>query len=103
EKLDESYGSTAFQIEAYRIPTFEVALHAPDQASLDRDFEVSLTASYYAGGKVGGQPVAWRVTQFPYAWTPSKREGFVYSTDERYSRSGRFQASPTLEKEDTTS
>lgn len=96
-------GETTFQIEAYRIPTFEVTLHGPDQASLDREFEVSLTAAYYAGGKVGGQPVQWRVTQFPYAWTPKKREGFVYSSDERYSRSGRFLSSPRLDKADVTS
>jgi uncharacterized protein YfaS (alpha-2-macroglobulin family) len=96
-------GQVAFRVEAYRVPRFEVRLHGPDTASLDRAFEVSLTASYYAGGKVSGQPVAWRVTQFPYPWTPKKRPGFQYSSDARFSRGGRFRASPTLEKEDVTS
>jgi len=99
----ERFGQVAFRIEAYRVPRFEVRLHGPDTTSLDRAFEVSLTASYYAGGKVSGQPVAWRVTQFPYPWTPKKRPGFQYSSDARFSRGARFQASPTLEKEDVTS
>lgn len=98
----ETYNRVTFQMEAYRLPLFEVNLHAPDQVSLDKEFEVKLTASYYAGGKVGGQPVEWRVTQYPLAWTPKKREGFLYSSDGRFSRIERFQASPRLEKQDTT-
>jgi uncharacterized protein YfaS (alpha-2-macroglobulin family) len=96
------YGKTSFRMEAYRIPEFEVELHGPDKAPLDRPFEVSLTASYYAGGRVSGRPVQWRVTQYPEAWTPKKIEGFLYSSDGRYSRMGRFQASPRLEKQGTT-
>ncbi|MEK6698364.1 MAG: MG2 domain-containing protein [Nitrospirota bacterium] len=98
----ESYGRVTFQMEAYRLPLFEVNLHAPDQISLDKEFEVKLAATYYAGGNVGGQPVEWRVTQYPLAWTPKKREGFLYSSDGRFSRTERFQASPRLEKQDTT-
>jgi uncharacterized protein YfaS (alpha-2-macroglobulin family) len=98
----DRYGQVAFRVEAYRIPRFEVRLHGPETASLDKAFEVSLTATYYAGGKVSGQPVAWRVTQFPYPWTPKKQPGFQYSSDARFSRGGRFQASGTLEKEDAT-
>lgn len=97
------YGSASFQIEAYRLPRFELNLHAPDQAPLDRPFDVSLTATYYAGGKVGGQPVHWRVSQFPYAWAPKAREGFLYSSDGRFSSVERFHASPGLDKDDTTS
>jgi uncharacterized protein YfaS (alpha-2-macroglobulin family) len=101
-KRENHWGRATFSIEAYRIPTFEVNLQGPDQAPLDRAFDVSLTASYYAGGKVGGQPVQWRVSQFPYAWTPKKREGFLYSSDGRFSRTDRFTSSPRLEKADTT-
>ena len=96
------YGSVAFQVEAYRIPQFEVLLHGPEKASLDQPFEVSLTASYYAGGRVGGQPVHWRVTQFPYSFAPRKREGFLYSSDARFSASGRFQSTPRLDRDDVT-
>ncbi|RPJ52767.1 MAG: alpha-2-macroglobulin, partial [Acidobacteria bacterium] len=97
------YGSVPFQIEAYRIPRFEVALHSPDQAALDKEFQVSLSATYYAGGRVSGQPVQWRVTQFPYTWTPAKLEGFHYSSDSRYSSGGTFQSTPRIERDDKTS
>ena len=43
-----------FPIEAYRLPRFEVLIHAPDRAPLDKEFEVSLSANYYAGGRVAG-------------------------------------------------
>src|SRR6185295_8293046 len=60
----QHYGQVSFQLEAYRLPRFEITLHAPDRVPLDKEFDVSLTATYYAGGKVGGQPVQWRVSQF---------------------------------------
>ncbi len=97
-----SFGRVTFRMEAYRIPEFEVDLHGPDQAPLDKEFQVSLTASYYAGGKVGSRPVQWRVTQFPYDWTPPQREGFRFSSDGRFSRAERFRSSPRLTKDDTT-
>jgi hypothetical protein len=97
-----SYGHVAWLMEAYRIPDFETQLHAPEWVSLDRPFEVTLTANYYAGGRVAGQPVRWRVTQFPYAWSPKRLEGFLYSSDERYSQRGRFQSTPALERDDVT-
>jgi alpha-2-macroglobulin len=100
---NERYGQVSFQMEAYRIPRFEVALHGPEKTTLDKEFEVSLTATYYAGGKVSGQPVHWRVTQFPYAWNPKKRPGFIFSTDARFSSAQRFQSTPRLEKDDVTS
>lgn len=98
----ESYGTVSFQMEAYRIPLFEVNIHAPDKVSLDKEFEVKLDASYYAGGKAGDRPLEWRVTQYPYSWSPKKREGFIYSSDGRFSRTERFQASPRLEKQEKT-
>ncbi len=102
ERGEALYGRVSFRMEAYRIPEFEVTLHAPDIAPLDNEFRVSLTAVYYAGGRVAGRPVRWRVTQFPYTWSPKAREGFLYSSDGRYSRMGRFQASPRLEREGKT-
>ena len=96
------FGHVSFRMEAYRIPEFEVDLHGPDQAALDREFQVSMTATYYAGGKVASRPVQWRVTQFPYDWTPPRREGFRFSSDGRFSRAERFRSSPRLTKDDTT-
>jgi hypothetical protein len=102
QKRQERWGHVSFQLEAYRIPRFEVRLLGPDDVPLDREFEVSLAARYYAGGSVAGQTVQWRVTQFPLTWTPKKLEGFHYSSDSRYSSGEPFRASPRLEREDQT-
>jgi alpha-2-macroglobulin len=95
-------GKVAFRMEAYRIPTFEVQLHTADEVPLDREFEVKLTSSYYAGGKVAERPVQWRVTQFPYTWIHKKEAGFFYSSDARFSGGAKFESSPRLDKQDTT-
>jgi uncharacterized protein YfaS (alpha-2-macroglobulin family) len=92
----------SFQLQAYRIPRFEVNLHGPDRVPLDRELEVTLTATYYAGGRVADRPVHWQVTQFPYTWTPEKREGFFFSSDARFSRSQRFEATAAIDKQDRT-
>ncbi len=95
-------GTVTFRKEAYRLPRFEVQLHGPEHPTLDEAFEVELTATYYAGGQVSERPVRWRVTQFPYTWRPRARKGFYYSSDGRYSRTGRFESRPAIEKEDVT-
>jgi hypothetical protein len=95
-------GNVAFRMEAYRIPEFEVSLHGPDRTPLDREFTMGLTATYYAGGRVAGQPVRWRVTQFPYTWMPKGREGFRFSSDARFSGGGRFESTGELAREDVT-
>ncbi len=95
-------GTASFRKEAYRLPQFEVRLDAPERAALDRPFDVDLTATYYAGGRVAGRPIAWRVTQFPYEWTPQARSGFFYSSDGRFSRVARFESTPALERTDIT-
>ncbi|MBV8199012.1 MAG: alpha-2-macroglobulin, partial [Acidobacteria bacterium] len=97
-----TYGKVSFRMEAYRLPKFEVQLHAAEIVPLDREFKVGLTAQYYAGGRVTARPLAWRVTQFPYSWTPRRLSGFLYSSDGRFSRTDRFQSTPRLERQDTT-
>jgi uncharacterized protein YfaS (alpha-2-macroglobulin family) len=92
----------SFKLEAYRIPRFEVNLHAPDRTPLDAPFDVSLSATYYAGGSVVDQPVHWRVTQFPYTWRPKGREGSFFSCDGRFSRTDRFETTAALDREDRT-
>ncbi|MFT5534275.1 MAG: hypothetical protein ACI802_002521 [Candidatus Paceibacteria bacterium] len=88
--------------EAYRPPEFDVRLSAPEQVPLDREFKVKLAAQYYAGGQASGRPVRWRVTQFPYAWTPKALPGFFFSSDGRFSGRERFQSTPVMEREDKT-
>lgn len=84
------------QKEAYRLPRFEVRLDAPRRTSLDTAFDVALSAEYYAGGMVAKRPVEWRITKFPYNWTPAKRDGFIYSTDARFSDTGRDDRSESV-------
>lgn len=102
DKRERRFGRMSFRMEAYRLPEFEVDLHGPDRTALDKAFEVSLTATYYAGGRVSGRPVQWRVTQFPTDWQPPAREGFRFSSDGRFSRTERFRSSPQTTKEGVT-
>jgi uncharacterized protein YfaS (alpha-2-macroglobulin family) len=95
-------GSVNILKEAYRVPEFDLRLSAPDQVPLDREFNVQLTAQYYAGGQAADRPVRWRVTQFPYAWTPTSQPGFFFSSDGRFSGRESFRGSPALEREDHT-
>lgn len=95
-------GEVPFRMEAYRLPLFEVRLHGPDATALDRDVRIDLTAAYYAGGSVAGRPLQWRVTQFPHTWTPERRPGFFYSSDGRFSKTGRFESTPAQVRLDAT-
>ena len=102
EYQDKHYGEVTFKKEAYRIPRFEILLHGPGQAPLDQEFKIALTARYYAGGRVADQPVRWRVTQFPYTWSPAKQKGYYYSSDLRFSGLQRFQSTPVITEYDDT-
>ncbi len=94
--------AVTWQMEAYRLPRFEVDLNAPERTPLDREFQVELGASYYAGGRVAGRPVRWRVTQYPYDFAPEAREGFFYSSDGRFGRGRRFETTPAVDREELT-
>lgn len=76
--------TTSFAVQAYRIPRFEVRLNGPEKAPNDRPVSIRLSASYYAGGKVTGQNVAWSVVSYPFAFRPEGLTGYVLSTDNRY-------------------
>lgn len=105
EYQGSTHGDFNFQVEAYRLPTFEVEIDAAageDIVPNDRPFDVKAIASYYAGGKVAARPVRWQVTQYPYTWTPEALEGFFYSSDGRYARSSRFDSTPALSRDATT-
>ncbi|VTZ26543.1 Alpha-2-macroglobulin domain protein (fragment) [Methylocella tundrae] len=96
-----SCGDFPFKKEAYRLPTFEVLLNAPQTVALDGEFSVDVIARYFAGGLVAGRPIKWRASQFPYAWTPPGRDGWFFSTDARFSSEGKFKSTPVLERDGT--
>ncbi len=99
----QTCGRTEFSLEDYVVPRFEVLLHGPDQSPLDTPFQVELTASYYAGGRAAGRPIRWRVSQLPYTWQPPvSREGFLYSSDGRFSRGMSGITAPDFDLTTTT-
>ena len=101
---ENACGGAGFKKEAYRLPTFEVLLNAAEHVPLDAPFQVGLLARYYAGGVVTARPIKWRVSQFPYAWTPNTkgREGFLFSSDARFSAEQDFRSTPVLQSEGKT-
>jgi alpha-2-macroglobulin len=101
-KDGDSCGAIAFKKEAYKLPTFEVLLNGPQQVPLDGQFSVGLVARYFAGGLVADRPIKWRVTQFPYEWSPPGREGFLFSSDARFSGEHNFRSTPVLERDART-
>ena len=99
---DLSCGNFPFKKEAYRLPTFEVVLNAPQMVPLDGEFSVDLLARYFAGGLAADRPVKWRAAQFPYVFTPPGREGFLFSTDARFSGDAKFKSTAVLERDQRT-
>jgi uncharacterized protein YfaS (alpha-2-macroglobulin family) len=91
-----------FKKDAYRLPKFQVRLDAPKSIPMDKPATVGMTATYYAGGAASDRPVRWRVTQFPYAFAPKARDGFVYATDTRYQAATPFEGAATLESSSKT-
>ncbi|MBI3181215.1 MAG: hypothetical protein HYZ28_03630 [Myxococcales bacterium] len=76
----------SFQIEAYRIPTFEVQITSPSTVRLDGPFKAKAIARYYAGGNVAGQPIAWAVTQRPHHYVPRGREDYLFASSTQFAR-----------------
>ncbi|MBM4283519.1 MAG: hypothetical protein FJ137_23185, partial [Deltaproteobacteria bacterium] len=79
--------SRRFQVEAYRLPTFELQLAGPMTTRLDQPFSVRALARYYAGGNVAGQPVRWTITRRPAWHTPRGRDGFLFASSSQFARS----------------
>lgn len=97
-----SCGETSFKKEAYRLPTFEVLLSGATRVPLDAPFSIDLLARYFAGGLAADRPVTWRVTQFPQAWSPPQRDGFLFGSDSRFSAQREFRSSPVMNRETRT-
>lgn len=101
-KLKRTLGSTQFKKEPYRIPRFEVGLHGPDQARLDRAFELDLVADYYAGGRVAGAEIIWRITRQKTRFRAPNQPGYSFSSDDRFSGQSETISQPLSTKRDKT-
>jgi uncharacterized protein YfaS (alpha-2-macroglobulin family) len=95
-------GTVTFIKDAYRLPRFQIRMEGPDTIALDKPASIGMTATYYAGGPAAGRPVRWRVTEFPYSFTPAARPGFVYATDSMFQTDFSAQANAALERQSTT-
>ena len=102
EQGEQIVATTGFAIEAYKLPKFEIKLQAPEKAQNDRPVSVKLNASYYAGGKVAGQNVAWKVVSYPFAYAPEGVTGFILSTDSRYGGAEPERQEGAVEQKDVT-
>jgi len=91
-----------FKKEAYRIPRFEIKISGPDKVALDQPFKLTMTADYYAGGRVVGQETTWHVTQFPYRHRLHNYPDFLFSSDERFSSGHPFRSTGSRVKKDVT-
>ena len=103
QRPSQQFGSSLiFRKEPYRIPRFEVNLTGPDIARLDQPFTVSLLADYYAGGRVVGQEVIWRISQQNLTYRAPNWPGFLFSSDSRFSSSTTSGSFPVETKHDIT-
>jgi uncharacterized protein YfaS (alpha-2-macroglobulin family) len=102
EKDQTSLAAIDFKMESYRIPTFEVKLTGPEETGLDEPFKVTLMANYYAGGRVVGQAIDWKVTQYLYQPNIPGYLGFIFSSDERFSGGRTSTAGGSSNKKDVT-
>ena len=98
-KTDDVVGERSFQVEAYRVPTFEVQLSSPLAVPLDKSFKVKAVARYYAGGAGAGLPVSWTVTQRPYHHVPAGREGFLFASAAQFARPSAARPPPVVRKD----
>ena len=88
--------------DAYRLPKFQIRMDGPDEIPLDKPASIGMTAIYYAGGPAANQPVRWRVTEFPYAFAPDARPGFVYATNTIFQTDFSGQSNALQERDETT-
>jgi hypothetical protein len=88
--------------DAYRLPRFQITMNGPDTIPLDKPASIGMTAIYYAGGPASGRPVRFRVTEFPYAFAPAARPGFIYATNSMFEADFGAQSTAAVESQATT-
>ena len=99
KKTQQEVARRKFQIEAYRVPQFEVQLSGPNTARLDGPFKVKAVARYYAGGNVAGQPISWTVTRRPHYYVPKGREGFLFASSTQFGREGQSRGPDVMRRD----
>ncbi len=73
--------SHGFQIQEFRRPEFQVkAEQSQGPFLIGGGGDVTVNASYFAGGPLGGAPVNWYVTASPTSFTPPNRDDYTFGT-----------------------
>ena len=79
-RMTGSY-SHNFQIQEFRRPEFQVsAQQSQGPFLIGGSGDVTVNASYFAGGPLGGAPVNWYVTASETSFTPPNRDDFTFGT-----------------------
>ena len=93
----DTCGGFEFAKRDYVLPELEVSLHGADKVPLDAPFELTATGRFYSGGRVRGQPVRWRVTQFPHTFTANTWGGFKFTSTSAFSASRRLESEAVVD------
>ena len=73
--------SHSFQIEEFRRPEYEVKTEVSQGPQIvGGSADITATASYYAGGGLGGAPVSWWLSASETTFTPPNRDEYVFGT-----------------------
>ncbi len=71
----------AIRIDEFRRPEFEVAAHASEGPFVvGGGGDVTIAASYFAGGPLAGAPTTWHVHATPTTFTPPNRDDYTFGT-----------------------
>ena len=78
--LDGAMTQHNFQIQEFRRPEFEVSVKSETPAPyfVKSSANVSINASYYAGGGLANAEANWTVTSTPTNYTPPKRSDYTF-------------------------
>lgn len=78
-------GSVAFRVEEFRRPEYEVTGQADEGPHVvGGSAEVSVRASYFAGGALPGAPVTWAVSATPASFTPPGWGEWRFGVEDSY-------------------
>ncbi len=74
--------SHSFQVEEFRRPEFEVSARtvSPDPHFVGGNAEVSVTASYFAGGPLPNADTTWSVQTSATSYSPPGWDGYTFGT-----------------------
>ncbi|HKY45351.1 MAG TPA: alpha-2-macroglobulin family protein [Pyrinomonadaceae bacterium] len=78
--LTENTHTHTFQIQEFRRPEFEVKTQTESEGPffVGDGADVSLSATYYAGGGLADAPVTWNVDTAEAEFTPPNRDDYVF-------------------------